>query len=59
VLEQFEVVETGYDQAFFHLVAGNGEIIAVSEIYSSVDNAERAVDSIIALVESEKIADPK
>lgn len=59
LIEQFEVVETGYDQAFFHLLAANGEIIAVSEVYSSIDNAERAVDSIIALVESEKIADPK
>jgi hypothetical protein len=58
VAEQFEIIETA-DQAFFHLLAGNGEIIAVSEVYASVDNAERAVDSIVALVESEKIADPK
>jgi uncharacterized protein len=59
VLEQFEIIETSSDQAFFHLLAGNGEIIAVSEVYASVDNAERAVESIIDLVESEKIADPK
>jgi len=55
----YEVVETENGQAYFHLVAANGEIIGVSEIYSSKSNADAAVDSLSALVASEKIADPQ
>ena len=46
-------------KSFFHLLAGNGEIIGVSEIYSSVSNANAAVDGVRSLLASEKIADPK
>lgn len=58
--ENFEVIETGFEgQAFFHLLAENGEIIGSSEIYSSVSNANAAVESLSKLIASEKVADPK
>jgi hypothetical protein len=57
--EQVEVLQAANGQYFFHVQAENGEIIAVSEIFSSKSNAERAKDSLMDLVASEKIADPE
>lgn len=54
---QFDLLAASNGQYFFHLQAKNGEIIGVSEIYSSKSAAERGRDSVIALIASEKIAD--
>ncbi len=59
VPSRFEVLPAADGQYFFHLKAKNGEIIGQSEIYRSKANAERARDSVIDLVDSEKIADPE
>lgn len=55
----FEIIDTDDGHAFFHVVAGNNEIIAVSEIFSSHANAERSAESVQDLIASEKVADPK
>lgn len=55
----YEVFESTNGQAFFHLTAANHEIIATSEIYASKSNATKAIQSISALIASEKVADPK
>jgi hypothetical protein len=59
LVASYEVIETGNHQAFFHLQAGNGEIIGSSEVYASLSNANRAVKDLSALIASEKVADPK
>lgn len=56
---QYEVFETDYGQAYFHLKASNGEVIGRSEIYSTLDGAERGLESVRSLIASGKIADPK
>ena len=51
--EMFETIETDQGGAFyFHLKAGNNEIIARSQTYASASNANRGRDSVIALVKS-------
>ena len=55
----YEIIETDNGQFFFHLLAQNGEIIARGESYVSASNAERAVDDLVALLKSEKVADPQ
>ncbi|MBL9022360.1 MAG: YegP family protein [Myxococcales bacterium] len=55
----YEVRDAQNDQAYFVLKASNGKVIATGETYVSASNAERAIESISALVLSEKIADPK
>jgi uncharacterized protein YegP (UPF0339 family) len=57
--EAYEIVDSDNGQSFFHLVAANGEIIGVSEMYASHASAEAAVESLSALIASEKVADPK
>ncbi len=57
--ENFELREASNGQSYFVLKAGNGEIIAHGEMYSSLSNAEAAVTAISDLVASEKVADPK
>jgi uncharacterized protein len=57
--EQYEIVEAENGQFFFRLLATNGEPIAYGETYVSLANAERAVDAIVVLLRSEKVADPQ
>lgn len=59
VVGSYQLFESTNGQAYFTLVAANSEIIAVSEIYASKSNANKAIQSISALIASEKVADPK
>lgn len=54
----FELVAAQNDQVYFVLRAANGKVIGHGETYVSESNAEAAVESISALIASEKIADP-
>ena len=56
---QYEILEAENGQFFFHILGGNGEIVAWGETYVSEENAQRAVDSLMDLIRSEKIADPE
>ncbi len=58
-VEMYDVIELDNGQAYFNLLAANNEIIATSEVYASLSNAERAIDTIVDLIASEKVADPK
>jgi uncharacterized protein YegP (UPF0339 family) len=58
-IENFELRDAQNEQTYFVLKAANGKIIATGETYVSASNAEAAVESISALIASEKIADPK
>jgi uncharacterized protein YegP (UPF0339 family) len=57
--EAYEIVTLEDGGAFFRVVAGNGEIIARSEIYVSESNAERGYETVRDLIASELVADPK
>jgi uncharacterized protein len=46
----YEVLEAQNGQHFFHIVAGNHEIVARGELYSSKYNAERGADNVRRLV---------
>lgn len=54
----YELRDAQNDQVYFVLKAANGKVIATGETYVSESNAEAAVESISALVASEKIAEP-
>ncbi len=56
---QYETIEAQNGQHYFVLKALNYEIIARGEMYASLYNAERAVESIVALLQSEAVADPE
>jgi len=56
---QYEVLQTSSGQAYFHLKASNGEIIGVSEMYASLSNAQRGMDTVRTLIASQKVADPE
>jgi uncharacterized protein YegP (UPF0339 family) len=53
----FEILPAQNGQYFFHLVANNNEIIAWGETYVTEAGAEKAVDTLVKLIQSEKIAD--
>jgi uncharacterized protein YegP (UPF0339 family) len=55
----FEIFESKNGQYFFDLYAKNNEIIAHGETYKTKYNAERAVETLSALIRTGKIADPK
>lgn len=44
---KFEIKKTKSDGYVFNLKAGNGEVIATSETYSSVDACKNGVNSVI------------
>lgn len=48
--DNYEIAESADGGYYFNLKASNGRVIATSEVYASRYNAERAVDSIIALL---------
>lgn len=55
---QYNVLQAADGQWFFNLRAGNGEIIGHGETYASKTNAQRAVDTLVALLKSELVANP-
>ncbi len=56
---QYEIIEAQNGQHYFVLEALNYEIIARGEMYATLYNAERAVESIVELLRSEAVADPE
>ena len=46
----FEILESDGGDAYFNVVAGNGQVVATSETYASASNATRAVDTTIRIV---------
>jgi hypothetical protein len=50
VAGKFEIYEDKAGKFRWHLKAGNGEIIAQGQAYSSEDGARRAVDTVRATV---------
>ena len=58
-LDQYEVRIADNEEFYFVLKAGNGEIIGVSETYVSESNAYRGLETVAALIASEKVADPR
>ncbi|MEZ4366208.1 MAG: YegP family protein [Kofleriaceae bacterium] len=57
--ERYQVREAVDGQHYVRLVAGNGEVIARTETYASKGNADRAVERLLELIASERIADPE
>jgi uncharacterized protein YegP (UPF0339 family) len=54
---RFQVRDAADGQAYFVLIAGNGEVIGVSETYASRSNAQRGADAVLALLTTATIAD--
>lgn len=59
LLEQYEIREAQNGQHYFVLKALNHEVIGRGEMYDSLANAERGVETIVALLQSERVADPE
>jgi len=59
LIERYEIIEAQNEQHYFVLKAANHEIIGRGEMYASLYNAERAVDSLVELLQSEAVADPE
>lgn len=47
---RFKVLQADSGEYYFNLVAGNGQVLAMSETYVSKSNADRAVDTVIKTV---------
>lgn len=58
-LDQYEILEAQNGQHYFRLEAKNYQIIARSEMYASLDNAERGAQGVADLLFSEKVANPE
>ena len=56
---QYTILQAADGQWFFHLQARNNEIIGRGETYVSRSNAQRAVDTLVGLLRSELVADPR
>lgn len=59
LIEQYEVLEAQNGQHYFRLQAMNYEIIGHGEMYASLSNAERGVQTVVDLLISEQVADPE
>ncbi|HEY4182795.1 MAG TPA: YegP family protein [Kofleriaceae bacterium] len=57
--ERYQLLQAADGQWYFRLRATNNEIIGHGETYASKSNAQRAITSLIALLSSELVADPK
>ncbi|HEY4057611.1 MAG TPA: YegP family protein [Kofleriaceae bacterium] len=57
--ERYQLLQAADGQWYFRLRAANNEIIGHGETYASKANAQRAIDSLVALLKSELVADPK
>ncbi len=55
--EQYDVLEAEDGSFYFVLKADNNEVIGVSEMYVSKSNAEQGVETVVALLLSERVAD--
>ncbi|MGY2876367.1 uncharacterized protein ACVW00_003557 [Marmoricola sp. URHA0025 HA25] len=53
---KFEIYKSG-EQYRFRLKAGNGEIVATGESYSSKQGAERGVEAVKAAAASAEVVD--
>lgn len=49
--DAYELSESADGGAYFNVVAGNGQVIATSEVYSTMSNARRAVDGVMGVLE--------
>jgi uncharacterized protein len=54
---RYQVRDAANGQAYFVLIAANGQVIGVSETYASRSNAERAVGQVSALLSGTAIID--
>lgn len=45
--ERFEIMESTSGKFYFHLLAGNGQVIGVSQMYTSEDSAENGIESVM------------
>lgn len=55
--DNYEILEAVNGEFYFNLIAGNGQIIGTSETYVSRANAERAVDTVVNVVEGASTAE--
>lgn len=58
IVEQYEVIEAQNGQYFFRLKAQNYEVIARSELYASLSNAERGMTTVVELLQSGEVTNP-
>jgi len=56
---RYRVLVAANGQYYFQLRASNGAVVARGEAYANKANAERAVESLVALFKSELVADPE
>jgi len=56
-VDNYVIKEAVNGQWYFVLVAGNGEVIGVSEMYVSKYNAKRGAETVADLLYSERVAD--
>ena len=49
---RYEIRDSANGEAYFVLKAGNGQVIGVSEMYVSHDNAQRGLDTVVELLSS-------
>lgn len=45
--ERFEIMESANGKFYFHLLAGNGQVIGVSQMYASEESAENGIESVM------------
>jgi len=58
LVEQYEIREAHNGQHYFVLEALNHEVIGRGEMYVSLANAERGVQAVVDLLQSERVAEP-
>ena len=56
-MERFEIRKSTDDQFYFVLVAPNNEVIATSETYTSKQNCQNGVDSVVKNAGTAEIVD--
>jgi uncharacterized protein YegP (UPF0339 family) len=54
---KFEIKKSANGQFHFNLKAGNGEIIATSEMYNSKDAAKNGIESVKSNAPSAEVVD--
>jgi len=59
VADRYKLLQAADGQWYFTLTAGNNEVIARGETYATKSNAQRAIDTSVALLKSELVADPR
>jgi uncharacterized protein YegP (UPF0339 family) len=56
---RYQVKDAANGQAYFVLMAANGQVIGVSETYASRSNAQRGATTVATLLQSESVADAR